>query len=188
MTALQVDFPEPWAVLPSGARGVTAVETLAPELAELGPEAQEAVVRQLTTLARGLDDLEIDGLASLVITDEESQTLVQAVCAMAVLATDEKLTPEEVRRIAEAGPHPGGERQTTSVQLPAGPAVRSAAVRHAAELIDADGLAPFAAEVRYVVPVAEGRVGVLHFETLSLVYLEELTELFDAVAGTARLG
>jgi len=187
MTALQVQFPEPWAVLPAGARGVASAEALAPGLAELGPEAQAAVVRQLSTLARGLDDLEIDGLASLVVTDADSQTMVQAVCAMAVLASDEELTPAEVRRIAEAGPHPGGERETTDVQLPAGPAVRSAVVRHATELVDADGVAPFAAEVRYVLPVAEGKVGVLHFETLSLVYLEELTEMFDAVAGTARL-
>jgi hypothetical protein len=65
--------------------------------------------------------------------------------------------------------------------------VRSSAFRLAAELTDEEGLAPYAAEVRFAVPLGDDRIGILHFETLSLVYLEELEKLFDAIAGTARL-
>jgi hypothetical protein len=41
--------------------------------------------------------------------------------------------------------------------------------------------------VRFAFPLPGRRIGVLHFETLSLAGFEELESLFDVIAGTARL-
>jgi hypothetical protein len=73
------------------------------------------------------------------------------------------------------------------VALPIGPAARSSAIRFAEELVDDDGYAPYAAEIRFAFPIDNRLVGVLHFDTLTLVYLEDLEELFDAIAATVRV-
>ena len=182
MSALQLDFPLPWAVLPTGAGSAETAAALTAGMGELSPEAQAATARYLGALVPALRDLGIDGFASLVIPDEESDSLVQAFCAVGTVAAG----TGSPRDIAEAGPHPGLERDTTGVQLPIGDAVRSSAVRLAEELADDQGWAPYAAEVRYAVPLGDDRVAVLHFETMSLVYREELEDVFDAIAGSAR--
>lgn len=183
MTSLLLDFPEPWAVLPVADGGPAAVEELVRGMGDLGPEAQDATRAYLEALLPALTELGVDGFASLAVPDGDSG-LVQAFCAVGVAAGP--AGEDELRSIAEGGLHPGLDRTTTTAPLPLGTAVRSSAIRFAEELVDHDGLAPYVAEVRFAVPLPEGRIGVLHFETLSLVYLEELERLFDAIAGTAR--
>ena len=186
MTSLQLDFPEEWAVLPVRAGGDLAVADVVAGLAELGPETQEATSEYLSALLPALAGLGVDGFASLVLPDTEANGLVQAFCAVGTETGP--ASEERLRSIAEGGLHPDLERDTTTVRLPLGAAVRSSAVRWADELVDADGVAPYAAEVRFTFALDGDRVGILHFETLSLVYLEELERLFDAIAGTARVG
>ncbi|MGY1831651.1 hypothetical protein ACI8AA_14660 [Geodermatophilus sp. SYSU D01180] len=155
---------------------------------DLGPEGRAAAQAYLDALLPLLHSGGVDSFASLVVQIPEVGHTVQAFCAVGVLGRDRTVDGEaEVRVLAETGLHPGLERETTPVDLPVGRGLRSAAFRHATELIDSEGVAPYAAEVRYVVPLDAERVAVLHFETLSLVYLDELTEMFDAIAGTARV-
>jgi hypothetical protein len=71
--------------------------------------------------------------------------------------------------------------------LGVGNTVRSSAVRWAGELVDATGLAPFVAECRYVFAAGDDQVGILHFETDTIVYLDELAPMFDAIAATVQL-
>jgi hypothetical protein len=188
MSTLQVTFPERWAVLRRGPDGRVTAEELVAGMAELGEDTQDAARAYFDALIPALDQAGIEALASLVVRTPEPPTTVQAHCALAVLSRDGSGEDDLLRAVAEGGPHPGLERETWEVELPAGPAVRSFAFRHATELVDADGVAPYAAEVRFAFPVHGDRVGVLHFETLSLVYLDQLTEMFDAIAGTTRIG
>lgn len=109
---------------------------------------------------------------------------VPAVCMVDVVAAEDA---GALHRAAEAGPHPGLERDTTDVVLPAGPAVRSAAFRFAEELLDDAALVPYAAEVRYAIALPASRIGILHFETTSLRHFPELVALFDTIARTARI-
>jgi hypothetical protein len=74
-----------------------------------------------------------------------------------------------------------------TVELSPGCAVRSSAVRFAEELLGDEDVVPFTAEIRFALPLPGRRIGVLHFETLSLHGFEELESLFDTIAGTARV-
>jgi hypothetical protein len=183
VNTLELDFPEPWAVLPVTDGGPEAINRLVSGLADVGPEAQEVTRQYLTGLLSSLTRVGIDGFASLTVPNGDSG-VIQAWCAVGV--TTGSGTHDELTSIAEGGLHPGLDRTTTTVPLPLGAAVRSSAVRFAEDLADDDGLAPYVAEVRFAVRLPGSTVGVLHFETLSLVYLEELERIFDAIAGTAR--
>ena len=188
MSALTVDFPTAWSHIGSGGAGHQRVEELVAGSAELGPEAQEAAREYFTALLPVLRRSGVDSLGSLAVYDEETGHTVKAFCALGVLGRDVGADGDvELRTIVEGGPHPGLHRETTSVELPVGPALRSSAVRHATELQDRDGVAPYAAEVRYAFAIDADRLGVLHFETMSLVYLKGLTTMFDAIAGTTRV-
>jgi hypothetical protein len=55
------------------------------------------------------------------------------------------------------------------------------------ELLDDPDVVPFAAELRFALPLPGRRVGVLHFETPSLRGFEQLESAFDTIAGTARV-
>lgn len=183
MSALQLDFPPPWAVLPTGAGSDHIISALVEGMGALGPEARDATAEYFDALVPALRSLGIDGFATLALSDEQADILVQAFCAVGTVATG----VQSPREIAEGGLHPGLDRDTTDVELPIGAAVRSAAVRLAEELVDDAGWAPWAAEVRYALPLDQDRIAVLHFETMSLVHREELEELFDAIAGSARV-
>jgi hypothetical protein len=184
VTVLQIAFPQAWATLPTGAAGERTAQELVAGLAELGPEVQRTTGAFLEALVPTLADLGIGTFASLALPDGEGG-LLQAYCTVMIIGAG---TVADLTAAAESGPHPGLERTTTTVQLPLGPAVRSSAVRLVGELADEDGTAPFSAEVRFALPLPDGRVGVLHFETLALAYLAEMEELFDAIAATAQLG
>lgn len=186
MTQLALTFPTEWAILPVNAGRAEAVSRIVQGMGELSTDAAVTTAGYLASLVPALDDLGIDIFASLLLPDEQSGMPVQAFCAIAVVlmqSSDET----ELRALAEAGPHPGLERDTTTVTLPVGPAVRSSAIRFADELRDQDGLAPYAFELRFVLPLAADRAGILHFETLSLVFLEQLEALFDTIATTTRM-
>lgn len=186
MTTFEVSFPDPWATLPVRAGGPERVQELSVGLAELGSTAQESISAYLTSVLPALTDLGVSGFAALTIPDPDSGELIQAFCATTAVAAV-RGGHEELRDIAEGGLHPDLERDTTDVQVETGAAVRSSAFRFAEELMDDDGVAPYAFEVRYAIPLPEHRIGVLHFETMSLVYLEQLERMFDAIAGTAAV-
>ena len=161
MSALEVTFPDEWLTLPM--RAADGVTTLLPTRA----------------------DLQFDGHASLALLDECSGTPVKAFCAIGVVPG--RGDDDELRTVAEGGPHRGLERDTLTVQLALGPGVRSSAFRFAPELLDDATIAPYTAEVRFALPLPGEQIGVLHFETLSLVRFDELECLFDMIAGTARV-
>jgi hypothetical protein len=179
MSSLEVTFPDEWATIPvrdgSRKRERDAVT------------AMPAAGNFFDALLPSLDRWGIAGLASLALADEEINGLVQAYCAIAVVPRGPGDVAAHVRDVAEGGPHPGLERDSTTVELPLGPAVRSSAFRFVEELLDDESVAPYTAEVRFAFPLAGDRVGVLHFETLSLACYEELAVLFDAIAQTARI-
>ena len=185
MSAIQVRFPDGWAVLPVSSGSQATVDDLVAGLAELGPEAQGAMSEYLHAVLPALADLGVDGFASLALQDADSGSLIEAFCAVGIAPGP--VSEERLRSVAEGGLHPDLERDTTTFRLGLGTAVRSSAVRWAEELVDTDGVAPYAAEVRFACPLDDDRIGILHFETMALVYLEELEELFDAIAGTARV-
>lgn len=160
MSALEVTFPDEWLTMPMRAAG------------------------GVTTLLPTLDELHFDGRASLALLDECDGVPVRAFCAVGAVPGRGAV---RVRAVAEGGPHPGLERDTVTVQLAVGPAVRSSAFRFVPELLDDASIAPYAAEVRFAFPLPAGRIGVLHFETLSLSCFEQLEDLFDLIAGTARV-
>ncbi|MEI4273038.1 hypothetical protein TEK04_15020 [Klenkia sp. LSe6-5] len=185
MTRWGVVFPDEWAVIRTGPRGQRQIGQLVAAMQGADPDAVRALEGQLRGMAGQLDAAGVDVLASLVLPVGDG-TAVSAVCAVAVVALDDP-SPDALRRLAESGPHPGGARRTSRTELPLGPASRSASERLAVELTGASGTAPIQAEVRYVVRIDDGVVLILHFETLSVAYLTELSDVFDAVAGTARL-
>ena len=162
MTTLEVTFPDEWLTMPMTAAG-----------------------GGVTTLLPTPDQLDFDRHASLALLGEWSGVRVQAFCAVgAVPGTG---TDAELRLVAESGRHRGLERDTVDVELSVGHGVRSSAFRFAAELLDDLTIAPYTAEVRFALPLPGNRIGVLHFETLSLTFFEELECLFDMIAGTARV-
>jgi hypothetical protein len=160
VSALEVTFPDQWLTVPMGSAG------------------------GVTTLLPTLDELQFDRNASLALLNECCGTPVQAFCAVGVVPGN---GAEALREVAERGRHPHLERDTITVQLAPGPALRSSAFRFAPELLGDETVVPFTAEVRFALPLPGGRIGVLHFETLSLTCFEELECLFDMIAGTARV-
>ena len=160
MSALEVTFPDEWLTMPLGAAG------------------------GVTPLLPTADELQLDGRASLALLDECGDVPVRAFCAVGVVPGHGE---HRLRAVAEGGRHPGLERDTVTLDLAVGPAVRSSAFRFVPALLDDPTLAPYTAEVRFALPLPAGRIGVLHFETLSLTRFEQLECLFDLIAGTARV-
>ena len=191
MTSLDVRFPKEWAVLPcTGGSQREALEQLGVALAEFGVDAADAGNQYLRALTHGLAQVGVSGVAALMLVNEDGTESVRAVCAVGTMSASEMSASGVgggLAEVAEAGPHPGLDRQTSQVTLAVGDAVRSSAIRWAGELSDASGLAPFVAECRYVFAAGVEQVGILHFETDTVVYLEELAPMFDAIAATVQL-
>jgi hypothetical protein len=160
VSTLEVTFPDEWLTMPMRAAG------------------------GVTTLLPTPDELHFDGRASLALLEECGGTPVRAFCAVGVVPGNGE---HRLRAVAEGGRHPGLERDTLTVHLAVGPVVRSSAFRFVPELLDDPTVAPYTAEVRFALPLPAGRIGVLHFETLSLTCFEQLESLFDMIAGTARV-
>ena len=178
MTTLEVTFPDLWATV-----STTRVRHRVPEL---GSGAQDGSSGQVTDVLPAVAGLSVGGFASVSVPDPECGSRVAAFCLINDVprcSSDEA----DLRALAEGGLHVGLERDTSTVRLPVGPAFRSSAFRFDEELLDDVGRAPYAFEVRFVFPLPGHRAGVLHFETTSLSYLDDLESLFDAIAGTATL-
>jgi hypothetical protein len=160
VSALEVTFPDEWRTMPMRSAG------------------------GVTTLLPTPDELQLDGRASLALLDECDGVPVRAFCAVGVVPGHGE---DELVAVAEGGRHPGLERDTMTVPLAVGPVVRSSAFRFVPDLLDDPTVAPYTAEVRFALPLPGGRIGVLHFETLSLTRFEQLECLFDTIARTARV-
>jgi hypothetical protein len=160
VSALEVTFPDEWLTMPMRSAG------------------------GVTTLLPTPDELHFDARASLALLDECDGVPVRAFCAVGVVSGSGK---DRLVTVAEGGRRPGLERDTMTVQLAVGPVVRSSAFRFVPELLDDLTIAPYTAEVRFALPLSHDRIGVLHFETLSLTCFEQLECLFDTIAGTARV-
>ena len=190
-TSLDVRFPPEWAVLAcSGESQREALNWYGAALAELGVDVADAGNQYLRALTEGLAEVGVSGIAALMLVNEDGTESVRAVCAVGTMSAAGMSTSGGERmlaEVAEAGPHPGLDRQTSQVALAVGNTVRSSAIRWAGELRDASGLAPFVAECRYVFAAGVERVGILHFETDTVVYLEDLEPMFDEIAATVRL-
>jgi len=191
VTSLDVRFPTAWAVMPcTGGSQQNALEQLGAALAEFGADVEDIGNQYLRALTDGLAEVGVSGVAALMLVNEDGTESVRAICAIGTMRAPE-MSPSGLEgvlaEIAEAGPHPGLDRQTSRVTLAVGDTVRSSAMRRADELVDASGLAPFVAECRYVFAAGVEHVGILHFETDTVVYLDDLEPMFDAIAATVRL-
>lgn len=190
MTSLDVCFPKEWAVLPcTGRPQQEALDGFGAALAELGVDVADAGTQYLRALTDGLGEVGVSGVAALMLVNEDGTESVRAVCAVGTMSTAGMSTSAidtVLTEVAEAGPHPGLERRTSEVALAVGDTVRSSAIRWAGELSDASGLAPFVAECRYVFAAGDEQVGILHFETDTVVYLDDLEPMFDAIASTVQ--
>ena len=160
MTALEVTFSDDWRTMPIHATG------------------------GVTTLLPTVEELRFDDRAAVALLDGYGGGRVRAFCAVGVVDGE---GDDELRAVAEQGPHPGLERDTMPVRLAVGWAVRSVAFRFEPALLDDATVAPYTAEVRFALPLPARRIGVLHFETLSLHRFDELESLFDTIAGTAQV-
>jgi hypothetical protein len=188
VSLLEVTFPDEW--LPLATRSTPVARPVPPGGAG-GHVVPSQVSGPADALVSAVAELGLDGVAFLVLPDPRAGKSIQAFsiqafCAIGVLpqATGDHA---ELRAVAESGRHPGLERDTLAVELSVGPGVRSSAFRFADELLDDWRVVPFAAEIRFTLPLPGRRIGVLHFETLSLSCFEELETLFDLIAGTARV-
>lgn len=185
MTVLEVHFPDSWTIVPGGPHGLEAVTALVAGLDEHRSGGSRG--RQLPGLLPLLTDVPLESFACLLAPDVVPGPTMRACCAIGVMSTGAAAGDADLREVAESGPHRGLDRQTRTVILPLGRAVRSSAVRFAEELLAVPEVAPYVAEVRFALPLPAGRIGVLHFETMELDRLAEMTGLFDEVARTARL-
>ena len=184
MSVLEVTFPDQWLALP-GRTAAAVARPVTPGGAWAHRGGSATGLREGTVL-RALTELDFDDLAAFALPDERTLDGVQAFCAIGVVHHFTG-THAELRTVAESSRHPGLERDTVTVELSLGRVTRSSAFRFADELLLDEDVLPFAAEVRFALPLPGRRIGVLHFETLSLHGFEELESLFDTIAGTARV-
>ena len=184
MSVLEVTFPDEWLSLPRRSTAVVA-RPVTPGGVCTRSAPPVTGMRSAGAL-RALTDPDFDGLACFALPNEGSIEGIQAFCAIGVVH-DVTGTPAELRAVAESGRHPGLDRDTLTVELSVGTAVRSSAFRFADELLADEAVVPFAAEIRFALPLPGRRIGVLHFETLTLRCFEQLEYLFDTIAGTARV-
>ena len=125
----------------------------------------------------------VDALAAMAVPDGDA-SLVQAACAVTSVPYDES-DPSALAALAATSPFGDGEVDVVPHQTRLGMGARASRYRPGRELTDRTGHWPYVREVRYALPIAEGVAVLLHCETLSVVYAEELDGVFDAIA--ARL-
>jgi len=125
----------------------------------------------------------VNALAAMAVLDGDAG-LVQAACAVTSVPYDES-DPGALAALAATSPFGDGEVDIVPHQTSLGMGARASRYRPGRELTDRTGHWPYVREVRYALPIAEGVAALLHCETLSVVYAEELDGVFDAIA--ARL-
>ncbi len=195
MTSLDVAFPPPWAVFNPSVQDGATIDALCADLAaENGVDAADAVRSYLIQLAPALREARIDALAALVVAGEppgadELPARAPAVAlAVAIVGTVGLQGDLDLNRqllgAAQLNAPETIETDTGLTELAGRTAARCALLRHAIELRDSEGVAPLTWEVRYAIPVAEDVAAQLRFMTPSVGYLDEFTEMFDAIAAS----
>jgi hypothetical protein len=186
---LNVGFPPPWATVRGRELGRQDAGVIVGGIvADLGAEAAASASSYFETLVPALAAFGLDALAALTVVDESGVDAAQAFCAVGAVSVDPQVSLDDgLWSVAESGPHPGLDRQTTRIDLPLGTTIRSEAFRLAIEALDDDGVAPYVAEVRYAFAIDHTSIGFMHFETQTLVYYDELMTMFDAIVRQARL-
>jgi hypothetical protein len=180
VSVLEVTFPDEWLALPGPSHtAMPRPETPGGWVRSSGPATGVPL--------RALAEPDVDDLAVLALPEDPAGPGIQAFCAIGVVHHVAGMHTE-LRVVAESSPHAGLERDTLTVEFSLGRVVRSSAFRFVDELLADELVVPFAAEIRFALPLPGRRIGVLHFETLSLRRFEELECLFDTIAGTARVG
>jgi len=122
----------------------------------------------------------VDALAATAVPDGDAG-LVQAACAVTSVPYDGS-DPGALAALVATSPFGDGEVEVVAHRTSLGMGARASRYRPGRELTDRTGHWPYVREVRYALPVAEGVAVLLHCETLSVVYAEELDGVFDAIA------
>lgn len=183
--SLSLPFPEPWGVILTGADNAAAFKDITDSAAQLSPEFATAMSSSLAELAAYLEDLGIHAFASLFIPGEDPSGRVQAWCAVALL-TDTGTGPGALRDLVADSPFEVLETDVTMMRRPDGHLARAASLRGETRLPDENGYWPYLASYRYAFGIDSSTLALFHFETPSLAYLDELSEMFDAIATGAR--
>lgn len=184
--SLSLPFPEPWGAILTGTDNVATVEEIIASAAELSPEFATAMRASLTELAGYLEDLGIHAFASLYIPGDERSSRVHAWCAVALL-TGAPTGPAALRDLVGDSPFDSLETDITMMRRPDGHLARAASLRGETRLPDENGHWPYLASYRYAFGIDDSSVALFHFETASLAYLDELAEMFDAIAMEAQV-
>ena len=184
--SLSLPFPEPWGVMLTGVDNSTALKDITDSAAQMSPEFATAMSTSLTELGGYLEDLGIHAFASLFIPGDDPAGRVQAWCAIALL-TDAATGPAALRDLVADSPFEALETDITMLRRPDGHLARAASLRGETRLPDENGYWPYLASYRYAFGIDTSTVALFHFETVSLAYLDELCEMFDAIAANAEV-
>lgn len=182
---LNVRLPEDWAVIPADG-GTDAIDALMEPLAEAN-EAERRVVREyFDAVAQVLRDAGVLALATMLHYDDDPPSFAHATCAWALHTLDPD-ADRPYESLAAASPFEGMDRTVGPFSGAAGEGARSLTFRRATELTDEAGNWPYVLEVRYAVPAVPGVAILVHFESLTVLYADELEGLFDAIAAAAAV-
>jgi hypothetical protein len=184
--SLSLPFPEPWGVVLTSANHSDALKVMTDSATQLSPEFARALSAGLSELTGYLADLGIHAFASLFIPGDNSFSRVQAWCAVALL-TDASTGPTALRNLVADSPFESLETDVTMMHRPDGHLARAASLRGEDRLPDENGHWPYLASYRYAFGIDRSTVALFHFETLSLAYLDELSEMFDAITTEAQV-
>lgn len=178
---LTVRLPDDWAVIPADG-GAEAIDALMEPLAEASESERRVVREYFGAVAQVLRETGVLALGTMLHYDENPPSFAHATCAWALHTLDAG-ADRPYEALAAASPFAGMDRTVT----PFAGGARSLTFRRATELTDDAGNWPYVLEVRYAVPGAGGVAILLHFESLTVLYADELEGLFDAIAATAAV-
>ena len=189
IAALRLTFPPEWSYLSAGDDSDATAEQLVADAEALGTEVQQEIRKYLLGVGSLLKRGRLAGLASMAHLDTRSEAMVLASCAIAFepLRSD---VDEPAAELAAAWP----PRAATIIDSTAkafegalGRGVRAATTHVEPKIALSEEAATVIGDVRYVFPLDEETALLLHFSTPSVVYMAELSALFDAIAAKARL-
>ena len=182
MTELHVPFPDAWAVLRVGEAGAVDRNRLAAAMASLGTETQSLVDSYAGQIGQLLESTGLAALATLVVPAPDPGDEAAVWCllqSVGPVATDTAALVDLVVRnpfpVVDDNPDP------TILQGRLGTIAKAVQFRPNPALADHEGHWPYGASVRYVLPTGPSSVTIAQFETLSLGYLPDLEEHFDAI-------
>lgn len=188
---LRLSFPEGWSILTSETTVQDALEALLPETGEVAAELRAQLATALDRLLGLMRYGRVRALAAFHLVEHDPLAMMTATCAVTV----EPVTVEPV-------------------DVDAADPLRTLAVVDAPRRMDAGHVIPFSpgalagvratlitpvpgetgqpwpmlGVARYALRVGPALAVLLHFETISLAYADDLLTMFDAIAGAVRLG